>query len=155
MSFASYESTCTFVTCLALDEAQLPWGMGCLWLGRGAGGAGGGELFWCEAGGEVVNDAADGVQGGAVLVGYLDAEGAFQGDGELDGIEGIGSEVLFEAHFAGGLDAKLVEDSLFHLFCHTGIRCRLGWSCGGLRRKHSGRHDGDEACQKLAAGGVK
>jgi hypothetical protein len=70
----------------------------------------------------VVLDVLDGVADGddllGVLVGDLDVEVLLQGHDELDGIEGVGAQVLDELRVRVDVflvDPELLDDDLLHL----------------------------------------
>src|ERR1017187_10239404 len=91
----------------------------------------------------VLADVVDGVRYGAnllrILVGDFDIEGLFEGHHELDGVEGIGAQVVHERRAGrdlGLVHTQLLDDNLFHFFingCHVLLVSESGNRESGFR----------------------
>ena len=65
---------------------------------------------------------ADGVDSAGFLIGNLDAEDLLEFHQELDGVQGVGTQVVGEAGGLGDLgflNAELVDDDVLDLPCFT------------------------------------
>jgi len=79
---------------------------------------------------DVANDIADGLKLLSFFIGNVDAEFFLKRHDELDGVEGVSTEVLDELGFLGdlfGIHAELLNDDVFNLILDVVCHVFRGW----------------------------